>query len=110
MEVPRPGQRAQGLETGPEPGAALVARREAREDILPAISGTDKLISLLKARLLPARLLCRREGFHADRVATVIFSSGSTGEPKGVVLTHHNIMSNIEALRMVFRVDLNDNI
>ena len=80
------------------------------EDILPAITGREKLFALLKARLFPASLLCGQEGFHADRSATVIFSSGSTGEPKGVMLSHHNIMSNIEALRMVFRVDLNDNI
>jgi acyl-[acyl-carrier-protein]-phospholipid O-acyltransferase/long-chain-fatty-acid--[acyl-carrier-protein] ligase len=80
------------------------------EEILPAVSATDKLVALMKARFLPARLLCSRNDFCADQPATVIFSSGSTGEPKGVVLTHHNIMSNIEALRMVFRVDLNDNI
>lgn len=80
------------------------------EDIVPSITGRDKLIALIRARLLPARALCRRGGFSPDRPATVIFSSGSTGEPKGVMLTHHNIMSNIEALRMVFRVDLNDNI
>lgn len=80
------------------------------EDILPAISLRERLFALLRARLFPASLLCRREGFHADRSATVIFSSGSTGEPKGVMLSHHNIMSNVEALRMVFRVDLNDNV
>ncbi|GFO62651.1 acyl-[ACP]--phospholipid O-acyltransferase [Geomonas paludis] len=80
------------------------------EDIAPTISGLDKLAALFKARLFPASLLCRGNGFHADKSATVIFSSGSTGEPKGVMLSHHNIMSNIEALRMVFRVDLNDNI
>ena len=80
------------------------------EDVIPTVSRTDKAISLIKARLLPARLLCKSGGFHGDRPATVIFSSGSTGEPKGVMLSHHNIMSNIEALRMVFRVDLNDNI
>ncbi len=80
------------------------------EDILPAINAADKLLALLKARLLPSRLLCGREGFSADSVATVIFSSGSTGEPKGVMLSHHNIMSNIEALRMVFRVNAADNV
>jgi acyl-[acyl-carrier-protein]-phospholipid O-acyltransferase / long-chain-fatty-acid--[acyl-carrier-protein] ligase len=80
------------------------------EDLLPAISGTQKFAALLKARLFPSSLLCNREGFHADRTATVIFSSGSTGEPKGVMLSHHNIMSNVEALRMVFRVNLNDNV
>jgi acyl-[acyl-carrier-protein]-phospholipid O-acyltransferase / long-chain-fatty-acid--[acyl-carrier-protein] ligase len=80
------------------------------EDILPTISPMDKFLALVRGRLLPSRLLCSREGFAADQVATVIFSSGSTGEPKGVMLTHHNIMSNIEALRMVFRVTLNDNV
>lgn len=80
------------------------------EDILPTISGVDKATALLKARLLPPRLLCARERFSADSVATVIFSSGSTGEPKGVMLSHHNIMSNIEALRMVFRVSRADNV
>ncbi|WP_129128070.1 acyl-[ACP]--phospholipid O-acyltransferase [Geomonas oryzae] len=80
------------------------------EDIAPAISGRAKLMALIKARFYPATILCRAKGFHADRSATVIFSSGSTGEPKGVMLSHHNIMSNIEALRMVFKVDLNDNI
>jgi acyl-[acyl-carrier-protein]-phospholipid O-acyltransferase/long-chain-fatty-acid--[acyl-carrier-protein] ligase len=80
------------------------------EDILPTISAGDKMMALLKGRFLPAGILCNSKGFEADRVATIIFSSGSTGEPKGVMLTHHNIISNIEALRMVFRVNLNDNV
>ncbi|ABL00958.1 acyl-[ACP]--phospholipid O-acyltransferase [Pelobacter propionicus] len=80
------------------------------ENLLPNLSATDRLLALVRGRLLPSRLLCNREEFNADKVGTVIFSSGSTGEPKGVMLTHHNIMSNIEALRMVFRVDLNDNV
>jgi acyl-[acyl-carrier-protein]-phospholipid O-acyltransferase / long-chain-fatty-acid--[acyl-carrier-protein] ligase len=80
------------------------------EDILSTISPMDRFLALVRGRLLPSRLLCSREEFDADHVATVIFSSGSTGEPKGVMLTHHNIMSNIEALRMVFRVTLNDNV
>ncbi len=37
-----------------------------------------------------------------DRLATVIFSSGSTGEPKGVMLSHYNVSSNIEQLGQVF--------
>ncbi len=31
-------------------------------------------------------------------LATVIFSSGSTGEPKGVMLTHGNIAANVESM------------
>ena len=80
------------------------------EELTPTITTMERLLALVKARILPTGMLCQRDGFNADRVATVIFSSGSTGEPKGVMLTHHNIVSNIEALRMVFRVTLNDNV
>jgi long-chain acyl-CoA synthetase len=31
-----------------------------------------------------------------DNVAEIIFTSGATGEPKGVILTHRNVLANIE--------------
>lgn len=32
-----------------------------------------------------------------DDIAEIIFTSGTTGDPKGVMLSHHNIVSNVEA-------------
>ena len=52
--------------------------------------------------LLPARLLARllqipKKGGHDE--ALLLFTSGSSGEPKGVVLSHRNIASNVSQFR-----------
>ena len=45
-----------------------------------------------------------------DDLATVIFSSGSTGDPKGVMLTHYNIVSNVEQIGQIFALGGSDRI
>lgn len=80
------------------------------EDLLPQLGKIDKLRALLKARLLPTRLLLPGPRRRGEQLATIIFSSGSTGEPKGVMLSQHNILSNLEAIRMVAAVSPADNV
>ena len=75
------------------------------EDVLPQLSSVQKIGAALTAFLLPSRLLQRL--FHVkahspDSLATVIFSSGSTGEPKGIMLSHHNVLSNVEGIDQLF--------
>jgi acyl-[acyl-carrier-protein]-phospholipid O-acyltransferase/long-chain-fatty-acid--[acyl-carrier-protein] ligase len=72
------------------------------EDLLPKVSKVRALAVLVGTVLLPGwlleRLLIRGKGHEPSDVATLVFSSGSTGEPKGVVLTHANVASNANAI------------
>ena len=43
-----------------------------------------------------------------EDVATIVYTSGTTGEPKGVVLTHGNILTNVRAVVERFGVTCND--
>ena len=74
------------------------------EDLREGISGLEKIRALLSARLTPASILARRyrHGKTADALATIIFSSGSTGNPKGVMLTHASILANVDSLAQIF--------
>jgi len=91
------------------PGRAVML-----EDLAADAGAGEKLAALFIAWALPVRMLERMLGsqkrVELDDLATVIFSSGSTGDPKGVMLTHYNIGSNLEQLGQVFGLGAKDRI
>jgi acyl-[acyl-carrier-protein]-phospholipid O-acyltransferase/long-chain-fatty-acid--[acyl-carrier-protein] ligase len=83
------------------------------EEIFKKFTGSQQIIITILAYLLPSGLLHRifsPEQKKPNELATVIFSSGSTGDPKGVMLSHHNILSNIDAITQVFKITSKDRI
>jgi acyl-[acyl-carrier-protein]-phospholipid O-acyltransferase/long-chain-fatty-acid--[acyl-carrier-protein] ligase len=109
------------------PNMTIPGRTLLLEDALAAPRFSEKLTALALAWLMPVGLLKRALGAHRvklqtefatgkgraarmDQLATVIFSSGSTGDPKGVMLTHFNIASNISQVNQVFMLDGRDKI
>jgi len=72
------------------------------EEILAA----EGLFDTLSARLAPSRWLVARAS--PDSPAAILFSGGS--EPKAVLLSHYNVIANIEAMVQVFWLDRSDRI
>lgn len=76
------------------------------DDIMASVQSKDRIQAMLMALFLPRKTLLRilggPEKRNIDDLATVVFSSGSEGDPKGVMLTHYNITKNIESALQVF--------
>ncbi|MDR1940810.1 MAG: AMP-binding protein [Endomicrobium sp.] len=82
------------------------------EDIAAGVSKFEKIKNACALLFLPIGLIIKKyvKGGVSDinDVAAIIFSSGTTGIPKGIMLTHQNIVSNIEGIYKITGAHKND--
>jgi acyl-[acyl-carrier-protein]-phospholipid O-acyltransferase/long-chain-fatty-acid--[acyl-carrier-protein] ligase len=78
------------------------------EDIRARISTLDKLFGMVRQRLRPDALFKGMQSSEntIDDTAVVLFTSGSEGNPKGVELSHRNLLANIRQMLSV--IDLGE--
>ena len=76
------------------------------EDLKKKISKFSALSTLVISKILPAFILKSLyiKKVSNDSTAAILFSSGSEGEPKGVLLSHKNFMSNVKQVSDVLNM------
>ena len=80
------------------------------EDFGGQITPLRRILTLLQVVLFPTALLklLYLTPVARDSVAAILFSSGSEGSPKGVMLSHRNIVGNIQQISDMMNAEAND--
>ncbi len=85
-----------------EPKLALLAR--STERLAEGLNVPTLLLEEMESTLPGTRTPPETVSVAPGDLAEIIFTSGTTGDPKGVMLSHHNIVSNVRGAEEVLTV------
>jgi len=89
------------------PALETIVVMQDRTELAGARSLGDLQRSGAAAKAAP-RLQVAREAVQADDLLTIVYTSGTTADPKGVMLTHNNVLANVRAVAQVLEITCED--
>ena len=89
--------------------SAFSSHAEKIREIIPSLKAVV-FSEIPKIPPIPPLLKVGEEGLNDDEVAVLLYTSGTTGFPKGAMLTHRNLISNAEASMKAMNVSGKDRI
>lgn len=88
-------------------GAKIIFKHlHYKENLPPDLKSYDT--EFLKELVNEVQSSAKRNDFSENDLVEIMYTSGTTGDPKGVMLTHKNIYSNVEALSSIIPISPND--
>jgi fatty-acyl-CoA synthase len=89
-------------------GAVFCITNSRLHGVLGALANVSTMRDVLRADKLKGNPDALKVKVRSDAAAFIQYSSGSTGDPKGVLLTHHNLTANLHAIGQAVQIQRTD--
>ncbi len=86
------------------PGLEKIITIDGTESDHPDVLTLEDVLKLGEGNVDPGRLEESLDAVSEDDLCSIVYTSGTTGDPKGVMLTHKNFMSNVSTVSTLFEI------
>ena len=88
----------------------IIILRDLTDQEIPNTVGFAQVMAYGErfSTLEPGYVRNATQGVHPEDLLTIIYTSGTTGNPKGVMLTHRNMVTNVQSASQVIELNTND--